>query len=49
MLKTTPKLYQKVRYGDYLRQSMKRKMEGKAHIDVAMTEDSESDMRNKDE
>ncbi|RZB52612.1 Protein SRG1 isoform A [Glycine soja] len=44
-----PKLYQKVRYGDYLRQSMKRKMEGKAHIDVAMTEDSESDMRNKDE
>lgn len=31
-----PKLYQKVRFGDYLRQSMKRKMEGKAHLDVAM-------------
>ncbi|XP_057432351.1 oxoglutarate-dependent flavonoid 7-O-demethylase 1-like [Lotus japonicus] len=31
-----PKLYQKVRYGDYMRQSMKRKMEGKTHIDVAM-------------
>ncbi|XP_027351292.1 protein SRG1-like [Abrus precatorius] len=30
-----PKLYQKVRYGDYLRQSMKRKLEGKAHTDVA--------------
>ncbi|RDX77977.1 Protein SRG1, partial [Mucuna pruriens] len=34
-----PKLYQKVRYGDYLRQSMKRKMEGKAHTDVAKIED----------
>ncbi|XP_057434353.1 oxoglutarate-dependent flavonoid 7-O-demethylase 1-like isoform X2 [Lotus japonicus] len=31
-----PKLYQKVRFGDYMRQSMKRKMEGKAHIEVAM-------------
>lgn len=29
------KMYQKVRYGDYLRQSLKRKMEGKAHTDVA--------------
>ena len=35
-----PKLYQKVRYGDYLRQSMKRKMEGKTHMDVARIEDS---------
>lgn len=41
-----PKLYQKVRYGDYLRQSMKRKMEGKAHVDVAMLE--YSDTRNED-
>ncbi|KAK7395259.1 hypothetical protein VNO78_15810 [Psophocarpus tetragonolobus] len=39
-----PKLYQKVRFGDYLRQSMKRKMEGKTHIDMARMEDS--DMRN---
>ncbi|KAJ1402614.1 Oxoglutarate/iron-dependent dioxygenase [Sesbania bispinosa] len=30
-----PKLYKKVRFGDYLRQSMKRKMDGKAHTDVA--------------
>ena len=30
-----PKLYKKVIYGEYLRQSMKRKMEGKAHTDVA--------------
>ncbi|CAI8612670.1 unnamed protein product [Vicia faba] len=30
-----PKMYQKVMYGDYLRQSLKRKMEGKAHTDVA--------------
>ncbi|KEH22931.1 putative codeine 3-O-demethylase [Medicago truncatula] len=30
-----PKMYQKVLYGDYLRQSMKRKMEGKTHTDVA--------------
>ncbi|KAG2404956.1 2-oxoglutarate-dependent dioxygenase [Vigna angularis] len=37
-----PKLYQKVRYGDYLRQSMKRKMEGKTHIDVAMLEHSDT-------
>lgn len=29
------KVYQKVKFGDYLRQSMKRKMEGKTHIDVA--------------
>ncbi|CAJ1800180.1 unnamed protein product [Sphenostylis stenocarpa] len=42
-----PKSYQKVRYGDYLRQSMKRKMEGKTHIDVARVKDS--DLRNKDE
>ncbi|XP_027929398.1 protein SRG1-like [Vigna unguiculata] len=41
-----PKLYQKVRYGDYLRQSLNRKMEGKAHIDVAMLE--HSDTRNED-
>ncbi|XP_027351293.1 protein SRG1-like [Abrus precatorius] len=41
-----PKLYQKVRYGDYLRQSMKRKMEGKAHTEVAKIKDS-SDLRNK--
>ncbi|XP_014523727.2 protein SRG1-like [Vigna radiata var. radiata] len=41
-----PKLYQKVRYGDYLRQSMKRKMEGKAHVDVAMLD--HSDTRNED-
>lgn len=30
-----PKMYQRVRYGDYLRQSMKRKLEGKTHVDVA--------------
>ena len=30
-----PMMYQKVLYGDYLRQSMKRKMEGKTHTDVA--------------
>ncbi|KAL2336583.1 hypothetical protein Fmac_011029 [Flemingia macrophylla] len=30
-----PKLYQKVRYEDYLRQSLKRKMEGKTHMEVA--------------
>lgn len=30
-----PKMYKNVRYGDYLRQSMKRKMEGKTHTDVA--------------
>jgi isopenicillin N synthase-like dioxygenase len=30
-----PKMYQKVKFGDYLRQSLKRKMEGKTHTDVA--------------
>ncbi|MED6106679.1 hypothetical protein PIB30_006623 [Stylosanthes scabra] len=29
------KLYKKVIYGDYLRQSLKRKLDGKAHTDVA--------------
>ncbi|KAJ7950281.1 2-oxoglutarate (2OG) and Fe(II)-dependent oxygenase superfamily protein [Quillaja saponaria] len=33
-----PKMYNTVRYGEYLRQSMSRKMEGKAHTDVAMIE-----------
>ncbi|KAK2414367.1 protein SRG1 [Trifolium repens] len=33
-----PKIYQKVLYGDYLRQSLKRKMEGKKHTDVAKIE-----------
>ncbi|KAJ0027586.1 hypothetical protein Pint_35390 [Pistacia integerrima] len=28
-------IYQKVRYGDYLRSSMKRKMDGKAHTEMA--------------
>ncbi|KAK9126997.1 hypothetical protein Scep_015843 [Stephania cephalantha] len=32
------KLYKKIRCGDFLRQSMKRKMEGKAHTDVAKIE-----------
>lgn len=32
------RMYKKVRYGDYLRQSMKRKTEGKAHTDVAKIE-----------
>ncbi|KAK7400875.1 hypothetical protein VNO78_12183 [Psophocarpus tetragonolobus] len=36
-----PKLYQKVKYGDYLRQSMKRKMEGKAHTDVVRIQASD--------
>ncbi|VVA28722.1 Hypothetical predicted protein [Prunus dulcis] len=31
------RMYKKVRYGDYLRQSLKRKMEGKAHTDAAKT------------
>ncbi|TKY65998.1 Codeine O-demethylase [Spatholobus suberectus] len=39
-----PKLYHKVRHGDYLRQSLKRKLEGKTHINVVRMEDS--DMRN---
>jgi len=30
-----PKMYQKVLYGDYLRHSLKRRMEGKTHTDVA--------------
>ncbi|QHO07715.1 hypothetical protein HN51_066418 [Arachis hypogaea] len=30
-----PKLYKKVIFGEYLRQSLQRKMEGKAHTDVA--------------
>ncbi|KAI4354534.1 hypothetical protein L6164_003386 [Bauhinia variegata] len=30
-----PKIYRRVRYGDYLRQSMNMKMNGKAHVDVA--------------
>ncbi|KAK7256769.1 hypothetical protein RIF29_30237 [Crotalaria pallida] len=29
------KLYQKVKFGDYLKESFKRKLEGKAHVDVA--------------
>lgn len=29
-----PKLYKKVRYGDYLRQSVKTKLEGKSHLHV---------------
>ncbi|KAJ1402615.1 Oxoglutarate/iron-dependent dioxygenase [Sesbania bispinosa] len=29
-----PKSYKKIRYGDYLRQSIMRKMEGKSHLDV---------------
>lgn len=28
-------MYKNVRYGEYLRQSMRRKMEGKAHTDMA--------------
>ncbi|XP_020216934.1 protein SRG1 [Cajanus cajan] len=42
-----PMLYQKVKYGDYLRQCMTRKMDGKAHTDVAKIKDS--DTRNKDD
>ncbi|XP_021888370.1 protein SRG1-like [Carica papaya] len=29
------KIYKRVKYGEYLRSSMKRKMEGKAHVDMA--------------
>ncbi|KAL6336673.1 hypothetical protein AAG906_035987 [Vitis piasezkii] len=32
------KIYKKVRYGDYLRHSMKRKMEGKVHTEMAKNE-----------
>lgn len=32
------KMYKKVRYGDYLRSSMKRRMEGKAHTEMAKVE-----------
>ncbi|RDX77974.1 Protein SRG1, partial [Mucuna pruriens] len=42
-----PKLYQKVKYGDYIRQSLKRKLEGKTLIDVARIEDC--DPRKKDD
>ncbi|KAE8692446.1 E3 ubiquitin-protein ligase RING1-like [Hibiscus syriacus] len=33
--KTKQQIYKKVKYGEYLRSSMKRKMEGKAHINMA--------------
>ncbi|XP_059649924.1 2-oxoglutarate-dependent dioxygenase 11-like [Cornus florida] len=33
--KTTLRMYKKVRYGDYLRQSMKSKLQGKAHTEMA--------------
>ncbi|KHN04712.1 S-norcoclaurine synthase 1 [Glycine soja] len=42
-----PKLFQKVRYGDYLRQSLKRKLEGKTHLNEAKLK--ESDLRNQDD
>lgn len=29
-----PRMYGKIKYGDYIRQALARKMEGKAHIDV---------------
>lgn len=32
------RMYKKVKFGDYQRQSMKRKMEGKAHADFAKIE-----------
>jgi isopenicillin N synthase-like dioxygenase len=32
------RMYKKVRFGDYLRQPMRRKMEGKAHTDFAKIE-----------
>lgn len=36
--KKPQKRYRKVRYGDYLRSSMKRKMDGKAQIETAKLE-----------
>lgn len=30
-----PKLYKKVIYGDYFRHSLRKKMEGKAHMQIA--------------
>ncbi|KAE8692447.1 putative disease resistance protein [Hibiscus syriacus] len=36
--KTEQQIYKKVKYGDYLRNSMKRKMEGKAHTQMAKVE-----------
>ena len=33
------KIYKKVRYGDYLKHSLQRKMEGKAHTEMAKNED----------
>nr|KYP37528.1 S-norcoclaurine synthase 1 [Cajanus cajan] len=41
------KLYQKVRYGDHLRQTLNMKLERKTHIDVVRIVDS--DLRNKDD
>ena len=32
------RMYKKVKYGDYLRQSMNSKMEGKAHTQMAKNE-----------
>ncbi|KAG5037649.1 hypothetical protein JHK82_018463 [Glycine max] len=36
-----PKLYQKVRFGDYLRQSVQSKLEGKTHLNVVRIDDSD--------
>ncbi|XP_039047635.1 probable 2-oxoglutarate/Fe(II)-dependent dioxygenase [Hibiscus syriacus] len=36
--KTEQQIYKKVKYGEYLRSSMKRKMEGKAHTNMAKVE-----------
>ena len=29
-----PRMYGKIKYGDYLRHTLERKMEGKAHVDI---------------